>query len=77
MLHLYNRDTVTYPTKWFSVRRIVSSIRAKGYTVVVRHYPDNATKSITYDNRPIAVVIGNVLLLICPPLPPKKKRWSR
>jgi hypothetical protein len=70
MLHLYNRDTVTYPTKRFSMRRIVSSIRVKGYTVVVCLYPNNATKSITYNDWPITVVISNVLLLNCPPPPP-------
>jgi hypothetical protein len=69
-LHLYNEDTVTYPTELVSVQRIASSIRVKGYTVVVCLYPNNATKSITYDGWPIAVVIGDMLLLIHPPPPP-------
>jgi hypothetical protein len=67
MLFLYNGDTVTYPNNQCSVRTILRTIKAKGYSVEVRLYSNNALETVIDKEWPSAVVIGDALLIICPP----------
>jgi hypothetical protein len=66
-LFLYNWDTVTYLNDRCSMRTIVCTIEAKGYSVVVCLYPNNALGTVTNKEWPFAVVIGDDLLTIHPP----------
>jgi hypothetical protein len=67
MLFLYNGDTVTYQNERCSMRTIVRTLKAKGYSVAFRLYPNNALKTLTNNKWPFAVMIGDALLIICPP----------
>jgi hypothetical protein len=67
-LFFYNGDTITYPNNRCSVRMIVCTIEAKGYSVAVHLYPNNALKTVTNEEWPFALVIGEALLIILPPL---------
>jgi hypothetical protein len=69
MLYLYNKDTINYPNKRCSMRTIARILEAKGYSVVVCLYPNNAIKTLNDNKRPFAVVIGDTLLVNLPPPP--------
>jgi hypothetical protein len=69
MLYLHNGDRITYLNNQCSVRTIVHILEAKGYSVAVCLYPNNAIKTLTNDERQSAVMIGDALLIIHPPPP--------
>jgi hypothetical protein len=58
-LHLYNRDTITYPTNQCSIQSIVRILEAKGHSVVVPLYPHNTIKNLTNDDKQFAVLVGD------------------
>jgi hypothetical protein len=68
-LHLHNRDTISYPADQCSVRSIVRILEAKGYSVGVCLYPHNTINNLTNDKKQLAVMVGDALLIIRPPLP--------
>jgi hypothetical protein len=66
-LFLYNGNTINYPSKRCSVQTKARILEAKGYSVVVCLYPNNAIQTLTDDERPFEVVIRYALLIIHPP----------
>ncbi len=70
MLHLHNVDTITYQNNRCSMRTIVCTLEAKGYSATVCLYPSNTLKTLTNNEWPFTVVIGNALLIIRSTPPP-------
>jgi hypothetical protein len=78
MLHLHNRDTITYPTNQCSIQLIVHILEAKGHSVVIPLYPHNTIKNLTNNEKQFAVLVGDALLIINYLPPPRwLSQWRR